>query len=1044
MELVLCEVCGLFYSDTLYLSHIESVEHNVEFVNYFIEIESAANCRLKTFLASNPNGYENVEEYLESLRSNIIYYLSHYLTIHNCLKYNLVFECYFYKADTLELKNFKTANVAVFKLSDLNLQYSSDINKLLLEIEDLNLRGSGYAFYNIHQLQLRINKYEPIRGGGGNPILLGSRYPIPKFIKNKKSIVNPYRCNKKKISSNCCDSLCFRYSIMGKLLFDSKINVHNIMNYFRYNAINNKYNWDCIPYPVALEDIQTFERVNDITINVYSVNDTETEIIPLKVNMVRKKDHRDILFFKGHFTWIKSFNTLISKQVVKKNSSKRYFCRTCFRHYYQEELLITHEKTCTNSSPIITIKKKEKYLKFKNIHRQLKIPYVIYADVKYELTPLSTCTPNPNASYTHPIGIYSLKRCLYCVVYDNTMSGEVKYFSDINSFITSLENDCKRINKIYNRNVPPLNKPPQPRLGIDLCHICDAPLQDKYVLDHDHITGRVRGYAHNFCNLSYRLPNFVPVVISDLSKINSNPILEYYLKSSKRKVRIIPYKNKTNQFISLNVSICDNAFSMRFVDFSKFLDFPRGLDFIQSVSQFEKIRNICFEQFKLDILYYVSVGSYSFDCMLKYTGVNLEIIQDVDMFLFVTSGIRGGLVSCIRKHAIVNNLKLLPSAFDPSKPESSIYFFDVIGLYSYVMAKYPLPIRGFRWVENVNELNLNDKTTGIGYILEVDITYPKEIQPYHEEFPLCPHYIEGIGLIASFKNKTNYIVHSEALRQAISMGLKVTKIHRAIQFEENYWLSKYVDLNSELRRKYSTQEGFSNFFKVMNNVIFGKSIENHSNRLCVQILKANPRALMRLIKKPTFYDRIIINEHSYIVMNKKEKTTAFLPVYLGMSILDLSKVVMYNLFYKELKRKLPKCELLYSDTDSFVLEIYASNEVASKYFNEMRDVLHLDKGPGPLGKLKNICPDASIVEFVGHRSKVYGYRCFDNSFVLKNIPPNFNFSCYTDDKLKFNNSYIRAVDNSIYKLSVSKSMSPAMGDKKRVLCSDNNHTLPLA
>src|SRR5436190_16627528 len=128
----LCEACGLFYDAGSLNQHLAGFEHNYLFVNYFIQIESAAKRRLVTLLAQNPNQVATVYDYMEALRQNVVYYLQHYLSVHQCLKYNMVLECHYYKdGDNLtEMKNFKTPNASLFQLSDVNAQYTADIAKL--------------------------------------------------------------------------------------------------------------------------------------------------------------------------------------------------------------------------------------------------------------------------------------------------------------------------------------------------------------------------------------------------------------------------------------------------------------------------------------------------------------------------------------------------------------------------------------------------------------------------------------------------------------------------------------------------------------------------------------------------------------------------------------------------------------------------------------------------------------------------------------------------------------------------------------------------
>ena len=139
-------------------------------------------------------------------------------------------------------------------------------------------------------------------------------------------------------------------------------------------------------------------------------------------------------------------------------------------------------------------------------------------------------------------------------------------------------------------------------------------------------------------------------------------------------------------------------------------------------------------------------------------------------------------------------------------------------------------------------------------------------------------------------DKKNYVIHDENLKQYERLGLKITKIYRGLKFEERDWLKGYIDLNTELRTK--AKNDFENdFFKLMNNSVFGKTIENIEKRVDVRLVTKREKA-KKLSSKPNYVKHTIFDENLIAVHMKKTKLFYNKPIYLGMCILDLSKTHM--------------------------------------------------------------------------------------------------------------------------------------------------------
>ena len=290
------------------------------------------------------------------------------------------------------------------------------------------------------------------------------------------------------------------------------------------------------------------------------------------------------------------------------------------------------------------------------------------------------------------------------------------------------------------------------------------------------------------------------------------------------------------------------------------------------------------------------------------------------------------------------------------------------------------------WELNNWELICNEE--GKGCILEVDLEYPEELHDEHNEYPLAPERLKVNKvnkLIPNLMNKEKYIIHYENLKLYLNLGLKLTKIHRGIKFNERPWLKDYIQLNTDLRTK-GTTEFEKDFFKLMNNSVFGKTMENIRNRVDVRLVTKEEQ-LEKLVKKPNF-DRINIFTENLVAVHMK-KTTIKLnkPIYSGMSILDLSKTLMYDFHYNYIKKKYGEnANLLFTDTDSLCYEIKTQDfykdiapDVHSKFDTSNFDKDHpsgIEVGVNEkvIGMMKDEAGGKQITEFVGLRSKLYAYK----------------------------------------------------------------------
>ena len=270
---------------------------------------------------------------------------------------------------------------------------------------------------------------------------------------------------------------------------------------------------------------------------------------------------------------------------------------------------------------------------------------------------------------------------------------------------------------------------------------------------------------------------------------------------------------------------------------------------------FENFRDKCIEIYKIDPAYFLSAPGLAWQACLKKTGVELDLLTDIDMLLMFEEGIRGGMCQATYRYAKANNKYM--TNYDKNKESSYLQYLDANNLYGWAMSQ-KLPVRNFKWIEkdDVSKLDENlikdyDENSDKGYILEVDVEYPENICMLHSDLPFLPERMKinkCTKLVCNIHNKENYVIHIEALTQALNHGLKLTKVHRIIQFDQEAWLKPYIDLNTDLRKDAKSDfDDFltKEFFKLMNNSVFGKTMENVLNHRDIRVVTTDKRRSIR-------------------------------------------------------------------------------------------------------------------------------------------------------------------------------------------------------
>ncbi|XP_024893432.1 uncharacterized protein LOC112468467 [Temnothorax curvispinosus] len=484
---------------------------------------------------------------------------------------------------------------------------------------------------------------------------------------------------------------------------------------------------------------------------------------------------------------------------------------------------------------------------------------------------------------------------------------------------------------------------------------------------------------------------------------------------------------------------------------------------------FENFRDSCVASYGLDPAYYYTLPGFTWDAMLKLTRINFELLTDVDMVMFVERGIRGGLSQCSGRYAKANNKYM--ESYNSSKPSSYLMYFDVNNLYGWAMCK-PLPYAEFRWVEDASNFDVNaialDSPTG--YILEVDLEYPQDKHDAHADLPFCPMRDKPPGkrqdkLLATLHDKERYVIHYRNLQQCKRYGLRVTKIHRVLQFAQSEWLRSYIELNTKFRTQ-AKNEFKKTLYKLMNNAVFGKTMENVRNHVDVKLVTTwkGRYGAEAMIARPNFHSSSVFSENLVAIELRKLEVKFDKPIYVGMCILDLSKVCLYE-FHHEYMSSLYRdsCRIMYTDTDSLIYHIKCDDA----YENMKHDIARFDTSDYavdnaydmPLvnkkvpGLMKDENNGAIMTEFVGLRAKMYALRvdgkkvCKKAKGVKSNvIACTITFDDYTrclNDEIEMTRpqSCIRSKMHEVYTISETKiALSPY--DDKRYIVPDSTDTLP--
>jgi hypothetical protein len=1070
--------------------------------------------------------------------------------------------------EILEFKYLNSKYQPIWRDTNIQEWFNTNVkSSILTQLEEFQERDSGWALYTIINVTFNINKFTPQRGS--------SYIILPKSVADKKACIN--------VKNN--DDACFAWAVTSALYPAAK-NVDRPSSYPDYTKV---LNLEKITMPMTIKQIPRFEQQNNISVNVYALKLQKGQkqlytTVPVYLTKSKQERHVNLLLIQNiyinddddddddenninvryHYVWIKDLSRLVSSQ-LSKNCRKKHICDRCLHYFHSVAQLELHSRDCEklNECRIRLPEEGKNNLLFKNFMNKERQPFVIYADLESILVPT-----NDKVKYQQhvPCSVGYYVKCSY----DDSLSFYTQHTGEdcIEWFVQQMAEFAENLETVFLCDIPmdELSEDQQFNFKTSThCHICEKKFTNNEgrVRDHDHLTGKFRGAAHNGCNLNYRDKNGkvnIPVVFHNFSGYDSHFIVKDIATKIEGRIELLP--TNMEKFISFTKHVSGNIIKFRFIDSLRFLassldklasslisypilksefkelgeeqfkllsrkgvfpyeyldswnkleelNLPDISKFYSKLSEcgitnedyehaqsvwhafgcknlkdytelymktdvllladvFENFRNTGMSTHKLDPAHYYTLPGYTWDAMLKYTKVNLELLTEIDMLMFVERGIRGGLSQCSHRHAKANNKYM--SNYNPNQPSNYLMYFDIINQYGWAMNQH-LPYGGFEWLENVQNFNVFDiaDDASEGYIVEVDLKYPSKIHDAHSDFPFCPEHktppnTRNAKLLATLYDKERYVIHYRSLKQCLSHGLELTKIHRVLKFKQSPWLKSYIDLNTTLRQA-ATSEFDKNFYKLMNNAVFGKTMENVRKYSNVKLVTkwGGRYGAETLISSPGFKSSMVLEENLAIIELNKTEIWFNKPIYVGMAILDIAKLTTYDFHYNFMLKKFGcNARVAYTDTDSLIYEIKCDDiyevmrsdalqrfDTSDYPKDNVYNIPQLNKKV--LGMMKDEYNGKVMTEFIGLKSKMYATR-IDGKDTTKTakgvkkciIKNRINFDDYlnclnTNQDIVVEQDLIQSKKHCVHTI-VQEKIALNPHDDKRYICSDGISTL---
>ena len=479
-------------------------------------------------------------------------------------------------SDGIRVMHTRSVNEEFTNGSDTN-EIIKELFKSLLQRYQENLqekmRGSDFVFDGVNFLYYDFNKISISRGG--------SYIDSPKWLKNKKSTINP--------KNN--DYKCFQYAVTLALNLD-KIN-KNSQRISKIKPFIEECNWKDIDFPSTSKDWKKFELNNEIALNILCVphNTKRLEIAyKSKHNLTQEKPVILLVISSNgenwHYLVVKSLSGLLTGIT---SNHKDFYCLNCFHSYRTKNKLEAHEKICGNCDycRVEMPAKDDNAIKYNQGEKSIKLPFVVYADLECLLEKMSTCYNNPEESSTTkinkhtPSGYSIFTHCSF-----DKSKNKLSYYRGENcmtKFCKDLRENATKIINYEKKDMIPLTKKEEQNYNNQkVCYICKKEFDksDKKhhkVRDHCHYTGKYRGAAHNICNLRYKIPKEIPIVFHNGSTYDYHFIIKELVKEFEGNFECLG--ENTEKYITFSVPIkkkienkdIEITYKIKFIDSFRFM-----------------------------------------------------------------------------------------------------------------------------------------------------------------------------------------------------------------------------------------------------------------------------------------------------------------------------------------------------------------------------------------------------------------------------------------------------------------------------------------
>lgn len=506
-------------------------------------------------------------------------------------------------------------------------------------------------------------------------------------------------------------------------------------------------------------------------------------------------------------------------------------------------------------------------------------------------------------------------------------------------------------------------------------------------------------------------------------------------------------------------------------------------DVMQLADVFDRSMKILWESHHIHLTKYLGMPSASWAAFLRHDPtMSIPLYEDTFFAEFFKGMIRGGITSAALRHAVADE-------------NHSIIYLDVNGLYPYVMQAYKFPCGTFRFVGlgwgkeqsvvRLKELFKSFEREGKGMCFCVDLHFPDSVKERTDMYPFAPEHRrifkeyfsdierkeltpflkrwseanngetmpEFTGLVCTLYDKVKYNVHWRLLKFYMEHGVEVTKVWFGVTFDEGDYLAGYIRKNIEIRNTRRDELG-KTLYKLLGNSIYGKTFESPFKRNTYEIIRDKVK-LQGMLEEGNIAALTPIDDLGWIVRMDGEDIILDKPTYIGACVCEFSKLHMYTLLYDKLMKIFPECQLVYTDTDSFIVLVRhpeGENIVTPQDLFAYIKRCDADLIGGIGGQVKSETgEDDTIQEVIALRSKVYAYitknghigkRAKGTTHDAQEMQLDWDtYKRALESLTSINTRNVQFVRNTfkIASLDVYR-QSLSVNDGKRYICEDGIHT----